>query len=393
MKKFLALFGAAALLAGLCGCSQTPKPDAAEETVEIPTNDTEYVFQPVVDPASENTGPLAGGGAVTVVTGPGGTESGAEAALWQGVNTFAYNFGYVPKSASAISDSVEDAAEVLRQTADTGAQVIVCRGDTMAQAVYQIQNEYPGTAFLLFDAEVHNADYTDYQMADNVHCVLFDETQAGYLAGFAAVSEGYTQLGFVGAEEMPATVRYCTGFLQGAQKAAEQQGDQVSLKVWYTGTAEYNETVTARLADWMSSGTQVVFAADEGPLQSAREAAAQAENARVIGARWLHADAEGQAPLLLNTLHCYNAMVQQELYSYFAATGWAKDSEAGQTDHVGVTEGAVALNADTWNLSTFTAKDYEQLYENLRNSTWKVDNYADMNSLPGTPDVAVEQQN
>ena len=142
MKKFLALFGAAALLAGLCGCSQTPKPDAAEETVEIPTNDTEYVFQPVVDPASENTGTLAGGGAVTVVTGPGGTESGAEAALWQGVNTFAYNFGYVPKSASAISDSVEDAAEVLRQTADTGAQVIVCRGDTKSKTSTPAQPFY-----------------------------------------------------------------------------------------------------------------------------------------------------------------------------------------------------------------------------------------------------------
>ena len=99
----------------------------------------------------------------------------------------------------------------------SGAALVVCRGETMAQALFNIQNNYPGVHYLLFDGEPHNSSYTNYTTESNVHCVLFQEEQAGFLAGYAAVTDGYTQLGFIGAEEIPGVVRYVTGFLQGAE--------------------------------------------------------------------------------------------------------------------------------------------------------------------------------
>lgn len=46
--------------------------------------------------------------------------------------------------------------------------------------------------------------------------ILYAEEQAGYLAGYAAVNEGYTQLGFMGGIAVPAVIRYGYGFIQGA---------------------------------------------------------------------------------------------------------------------------------------------------------------------------------
>ena len=114
----------------------------------------------------------------------------------------------------------------------------------LGQALFNIQNNYPGVHYLLFDGEPHNSSYTNYTTESNVHCVLFQEEQAGFLAGYAAVTDGYTQLGFIGAEEIPGVVRYVTGFLQGAEYAAEQQGLTVDLRTWFAGTYSASDDTT-----------------------------------------------------------------------------------------------------------------------------------------------------
>ena len=47
-------------------------------------------------------------------------------------------------------------------------------------------------------------------------CFTFAEEQAGYLAGYAVVKDGYTKLGFLGGIAVPAVQRYGYGFIQGA---------------------------------------------------------------------------------------------------------------------------------------------------------------------------------
>ena len=43
---------------------------------------------------------------------------------------------------------------------------------------------------------------------ENVFCVTFKEEEAGYLAGYAAVKDGFTKLGFLGGMAVPAVIRY-----------------------------------------------------------------------------------------------------------------------------------------------------------------------------------------
>ena len=113
MKKFLALLLTLALLAGLTACKDTEAASTAQEqhTVTAPTNDATFVYQPD-DPAAT----LPGGESVVLVTGPGGTESGEDAMLWQGIQTFANTYGYTADAQTAAGNTADEAEAALTST-------------------------------------------------------------------------------------------------------------------------------------------------------------------------------------------------------------------------------------------------------------------------------------
>lgn len=386
MKKFLALFLSLTLLLALTACKAAEAASGAQQeqrTVTAPTDDATFVYQP-----EDPTVTPAGGETIALVTGASGTESGADAMLWQGVQTFASAYGYTATTQTAEGDSSADAETALRTAAESGAKLVICRGDAAATALYRIQENYPDVHYLLFDDEPHNDDYSAYKTANLVHCVLFQEEQAGYLAGYAAVIDGYTSLGFVGAREIPGIVRYGTGFLQGAEAAAEQQGETVNLKFWFTDTYDENDAVTQRMADWYNGGVSLIFVSGGTLYKGAAQAAEQTGGKVIAGDTNV---TELSDSILASAVKCYNAAVQRQLYEFFTAGSWSTQN-AGQTERVGITNAEVALESDTsWRLDSFTLDDYRSLYEDLRTSVKRVDAYADMETLPDTPNVTVSR--
>lgn len=67
-----------------------------------------------------------------------------------------------------------------------------CRKLPLKQAAI----DYPDTKFIFVDGYPINGD--DNQPLANVAGIAFKEEQSGYFAGYAAVMEGYTKLGFSG---------------------------------------------------------------------------------------------------------------------------------------------------------------------------------------------------
>lgn len=386
MKKFLALFLSLTLLLALTACKAAEAASGAQQeqrTVTAPTDDATFVYQP-----EDPTVTPAGGETIALVTGASGTESGVDAMLWQGVQTFASAYGYTATTQTAEGDSSADVETALRTAAESGAKLVICRGDAAATALYRIQENYPDVHYLLFDDEPHNDDYSAYKTANLVHCVLFQEEQAGYLAGYAAVIDGYTSLGFVGTREIPGIVRYGTGFLQGAEAAAEQQGETVNLKFWFADTYDENDAVTQRMADWYNGGVSLIFVSGGTLYKSAAQAAEQTGGKVVAGDTNVTALSDS---ILASAVKCYNAAVQRQLYEFFTAGSWSTQN-AGQTERVGITNAEVALESDTsWRLDSFTLDDYRSLYEDLRTSVKRVDAYADMETLPDTPNVTVSR--
>lgn len=371
------------LVVSLCACSAVPSSSSsgAQVVAESPlVDDSLYVFD------VEGTDVLNGQGAtVAFVADTDGTETGPDAALWHGVQTFADTFGYTAQLYQTEEDSIESRQSALRTAAESGAVMVVCRGDEMASALYSVQNDHPSVAFLAFDGEPHTQDYTSYQTASNTHCIMFSEEQAGYLAGYAAVLDGRTKLGFVGAEAMPDTVRYCTGFLQGVDAAAQSQGVQASMEVWYVGSEDASDIVTQRMSEWYADGVQAVMAAGEGTLQGCLDAA-QGTGAVVIGTDW---DSTSTSDLVLTSaMKNYSGAVQRALYTYFSTGGWGETG--GTTTRVGAAENAVGLPQVNWRMVDFSQREYERIYKNLHDSVTKVERLSDVSTLPETPNVAVD---
>ena len=69
-------------------------------------------------------------------------------------------------------------------------------GSNFETAAYAAQSAYPDVDFLLIDGVPHDENGA-YATASNMVSMVFARREAGYLAGYAAVREGYTKLGFL----------------------------------------------------------------------------------------------------------------------------------------------------------------------------------------------------
>ena len=111
---------------------------------------------------------------------------------------------------------------------------------------------------------------------------MFGEEQAGYLAGYAVVKDGYTKLGFLGGMAVPAVQRYGYGFVQGANAAAVELGTPIEINYTYGGQFYGDANITAKMEGWYTTGTEIVFACGGGINTSAVEAAVKSK-AYVVG--------------------------------------------------------------------------------------------------------------
>ena len=133
---------------------------------------------------------------------------------WEGVKAYAQenDISYDYYKPSEKSDSAYISA--IELAIDNGAEVVVTPGYLFEFAIYEMQSDYPEVTFLLLDAEPKSAD-GDIEVADNTVAVYYAEHESGFLAGYSAVHDGYTDLGFMGGIAVPAVVRFGIGYLAG----------------------------------------------------------------------------------------------------------------------------------------------------------------------------------
>lgn len=220
---------------------------------------------------------------IALITDVGTVDDGSyNQGCWEGIvkygdeNGINYKY-YQPKEALCKSylETIKDAVRY-------GAKIIVCPGYLPEEAVFYAQDKYPNVHFILVDGIVHNSDYTDFTIKDNVMPIRFAEEQAGFLAGYAAVKDGYNRLGFMGGEAEDAVIRFGYGFVQGADYAAIEMGKQVEIRYYYTGTYFEDPYVSAFASDWYNAGTEVIFACG-GAMGRSVMHAAEASGGKVIG--------------------------------------------------------------------------------------------------------------
>ena len=178
-------------------------------------------------------------------------------ACWQGVEAYATANNISYQYYQPAADSDDERLGSIDQAVSDGAKVIVLPGYLFGAAVAQAQELYPDVNFIAID--VSAGDLGTDPLA-NVYCAVFGEEQAGYLAGYAAVKDGYTKLGFLGGMAVPAVVRYGYGFVQGANAAAVELGTPIEINYTYGGQFYGDANITAKMDGWYSAGTEIVFA-------------------------------------------------------------------------------------------------------------------------------------
>lgn len=307
---------------------------------------------------------------------------------WNGVKSYAsenelsYKY-YQPANGNEATD--DDRVEAMTAAAEAGAKVVVAAGFLQAAALATAAEAYPDTNFIFVDGWPL-AD-KDGNTLKNVAAVAYQEEQAGYFAGYAAVSEGLTKLGFSGGGggTNPACIRYGYGFVQGAEAAAEAAGTDVEMRYsWeYGATYSASQDLQAMLNGWYESGTECIFVCG-GQMCNSAFAAASANEKYVIG---VDVDQSGLSETVITSAMKDLAGSVGQLLGKFYDGEW--DSVGGTLTTLGVNENAVGIPTDTWSLENWSVDDYNALLEQVKAGEIVIDNkYTEKEANPAGMDWA-----
>jgi basic membrane protein A len=294
---------------------------------------------------------------------------------WEGVKEYAEANGktykyYQPANGNNATD--DDRVVAFEQAIQNGAKIVVAAGFMQANALYGnadlkikgVAEKYPDVKFVFVDGWA--------QGFKNVTAIIFQEEQAGYLAGYAAVMEGYTKLGFSGGGggTNPACQRFGYGFIQGASDAAKEKNITVDMNYGWLHGAGFSASTELQgmLEGWYSNGTQVVFSCG-GSMCPSAFAAAAANNGKVIG---VDVDQSSQSATVITSAMKGLASGTKHALAEFYAGNWDKNM-ADKAVNLGAKDNAVGLPTATWKLQNFTVAQYNELFAKLAAGTVSVD--------------------
>ena len=272
-------------------------------------------------------------------------------------------------------DTDEERINAIDLAISEGATVVVMPGYLFGPAIAEEQDVYPDVKFIAVDvteSDIVNLSGDSVGISDNVYICSFQEEQAGYLAGYAAVKDGYTDLGFLGGIAVPAVIRYGFGYVQGINDAAEELGVDVNVKYYYGGQFYGDDSITARMEGWYKDGTQVVFACGGGIYTSAVDAAKDYDG-KLIGVDVDQRPTIGDS-CITSAMKGLGSAVTSALDAYFGGN-W--DTIGGKSEQLGLTQGdyiGLPTDADSWGFTTFTTDEYEEVLAGIKDGSIEVSN-------------------
>ena len=375
MKKFLAVFLAVVMVAGLFVLSACGNKD------NVPTSTSGTVDKT-----------LASDYKIAMITDYGDiTDQSFNQTTYEACKAFAeannLQFEYFKPADN--SDAARES--MIDNAVDKGYNVLVMPGYAFATAILSRAPQYPDVKFFAldvaqgdfleagvklagetYDYKPENWDFDKYVKLDNIYSAIYKEELSGYMAGYAAVKLGYTKLGFLGGMAVPAVIRFGYGFVQGADEAAKELNITIDMNYVYGGLFQGDPAITAKMDTWFANGTQLVFACGGGVYTSAAEAA------KKVGGKIIGVDTD-QSPII-DKGYGKGITVTSAMKGLYPATyDTLTDIIAGKWDNykgkivsLGLVNGEdptknyVQLPMDTTQFGdTFTKEDYTALVKNM----------------------------
>ena len=297
-------------------------------------------------------------------------------------------------------DSTEARVASVEQAIQEGYNVIVMPGFAFGETVVEVAGTNPDVTFVALDVAQGDLG-DDYKVPANVATFVYREEISGFMAGYAAVKEGYKKLGFLGGMAVPAVVRLGYGFVQGVNAAAVEMNiaDQVSVNYVYGGKFQGTPEITAAMDAWYGNGTEVVFACGGGIFTSACEAATKKGiNGKVIGV-------DSDQSYVINKNYgkgvCVTSAMKGLAPTVKTVLTAIKDGKwstySGTVSNMGMVSGTdaslnyVQLPTATWSMTNFTKADYATLVGKIFDGTITIS--SDTSAMPKTTVKVTTQDN
>lgn len=362
MKKILAFVLALAMAFALAACgssSSAPAAEsgAAEPAASEPADAAEPAeaadeSAPAEEPASDGTAEIA----LVCAAGSGGiNDRGFFQSTYEGIQSFCeeYNHTY------AYYETSENTIDALYETIDlaqmNGAKVICTSGGNFIGMMEDVFAAYPDLYFVCNEISFTTP-------GENAVDYLFEAQQAGFLAGVAAVYEGYTDIGIMCGMQIRPNHLAGFGFVQGVNYAAHELGvEGITVKYWYTNSFDPSADIQAYAAGWYQDGTQLIAAFCGGAAPSIW-AAAEANDGLCMGC---DIDQYYESDVIITSF-----LKNVNVSTVTGLEAWENgEFPGGEIVNFGIAEGGVGLALEHSKMVNFTQEEYDKYCDMLINDT------------------------
>lgn len=289
---------------------------------------------------------------------------------YEGVKEFAKENDITCNYIKPVDATVDDYNNAIDQAVKQGAKVVVTPGYLFEASIFEKQDEYPDVKFILIDGTPNkDGAYEEFKTAKNTIGIKYHEEQSGYLAGYAAVKDGHTKLGFMGGMAVPAVMSFGYGYIQGANDAANELGISIEMMYHYTGDFKATPDAQNMAASWYKDGVTIIFGCGGAVGNSVMAAAEVADpEGAVIG---VDVDQSSESSTVITSAYKQLAVSVKDALAAIYNGDFDKTDDTsilfkGGSDIVlGASENAIGLPWESSKFKTFTEDDYKAIYDKI----------------------------
>ena len=276
-------------------------------------------------------------------------------AAWEGVCAYAEEHGITYKYYEAEEATADAMVKRVGEAVDEGVKIIVAAGEEVSQGIYAAQDQYGDVTFIYLDGVPTDANGKE-KIGDNCICIAFNPLQAGFLAGYSAVIEGFNQVGFMADGKTDEAAAYGYGFLQGCNEASDRFNRYTFVEYSYGSKDDTQAELKKKAKAWYEAGTDAIFAYGVKTFDGVKAAAKETEKVVIAS----NVSKDYSKTVITSAMKCYQDVVCDQLAAVYDGS-----FKGGKAKTLGAKAGGVGLDMKNSKFTTFNQELYKEIVKEL----------------------------